>query len=137
MIETERLRLREVAERDVAGIVEAQENGFKGKFAIADRISDELYGVVTIEAGQDRAELGYWLKSSAAGRGYMSEAVAALLAETRRALPGVTLFATIDPENAASERVLVKNGFKSKGSYPLEKPRKRGTADILLFELDL
>ena len=111
MIETARLLLREVDEKDVPSIVAALndwsvaqwlirppypyresdahdfirwtraagEDDFNAKFAIVDRATDALHGVVTIDPAQNRAELGYWLKASSAGQSYMSEAVKATL----------------------------------------------------------
>ena len=113
----------------------SDENGFNAKFVIADRATDELHGVVTIEPFKGRAELGYWLKSSSFGRGYMTGAVTALLRYARPALPSVVIYATIDPENRRSERVLVTSGFHVAGRYDMRTKRKRGTSEVLLFEL--
>ncbi|MEO7309397.1 MAG: GNAT family N-acetyltransferase [Chitinophagaceae bacterium] len=56
-------------------------------------------------------EIGYGGFNGFQGRGYMTEAVAAI-STWALAQPGVkTIFATTDPANTASQRVLAKNNF--------------------------
>jgi 8-oxo-dGTP diphosphatase len=114
---------------------ELDANGFNGKYIVADRDSDELLGVLTLSKNGDRVELGYWLQTSAQGRGYMTEAIQALLNEARQLIKATVIFATTDPENSASKRVLVKSGFLEAGERQLERPRKRGTSTAIVFEL--
>jgi RimJ/RimL family protein N-acetyltransferase len=59
--------------------------------------------------GVPETEVGYGLVADARGRGVATEALAALLAETDRS--GVRIRASVEPENAASLRVLAKCGF--------------------------
>ena len=68
-------------------------------------------------------ELGYGLRSGCCGQGYMTEAVAAVtswaLAQT-----GVTrVEAETAPENTASQRVLLRAGYRPTGSTGAEGPR--------------
>ncbi len=68
-------------------------------------------------------ELGYGLRSGCCGQGYMTEAVAAVtswaLAQT-----GVTrVEAETAPENTASQRVLLRAGYRPTGSTGEEGPR--------------
>jgi RimJ/RimL family protein N-acetyltransferase len=114
---------------------EPDSNGFNGKFVVADRESDQLQGVVTLSQDGDREELGYWLRSSAQGRGYMTEAVQALLTESCKLLQPAVIFATTDPENSPSKRVLRRNGFVETGARQLDRPRKRGTTTAIVFQL--
>lgn len=57
------------------------------------------------------ADLGYAFLERWWGRGYAQEAAAAVLAHARDALGHVTVAAIVNPDNAASRRVLEKVGF--------------------------
>ena len=59
--------------------------------------------------GVPETEVGYGLVAEARGWGFATEALRALLAETDRA--GVRVRASVEPDNAASIRVLAKCGF--------------------------
>jgi RimJ/RimL family protein N-acetyltransferase len=114
--------------------VEAATAHAAGRFAIADRSTDVLLGAIGIENGTDERELGYWLGRGHWGRGLMSEAVAAIVDHAFGALGVRRLFATTDPDNAASQRVLLKAGFRQIGSQPADPPTRRGHATRSLFE---
>jgi RimJ/RimL family protein N-acetyltransferase len=114
---------------------ESDSNGFNGRFIVADLESDQLLGVISLYQEGDREELGYWLQSSVQGRGYMTEAAQALLREVRRLMKTAAIFATTDPENIPSKRVLIRNGFLETGKRQLDRPRKRGTTTASVFEL--
>ncbi len=60
-------------------------------------------------------EIGYWCRTSLAGRGYVSEAVAALLRHAFRAPEVHRIEIRCDPRNRASERVIVKSGLRKEG----------------------
>lgn len=62
-----------------------------------------------------RAEIGYGLASPAWGRGYMNEALVALLDYGFSALSLNRVEADIDPRNEASVRSLVRLGFRKEG----------------------
>lgn len=64
-----------------------------------------------------RAELGYMIHPSHWGKGYVSEAVKALLDYGFDDLKCHSLEAIIDPLNTASERVLLKAGFVKEGHF--------------------
>ena len=53
----------------------ADENGFNGKFALANKQTDQFLGVITLVPEKGRAELGYWLLPTAQKQGYMREAI--------------------------------------------------------------
>ena len=59
--------------------------------------------------GVPEVEVGYGLVDEAHGWGFATEALSALLVETDAA--GVRVRASVEPENAASIRVLAKCGF--------------------------
>jgi len=104
-------------------------------FAVAEAASDELVGAIGVEpAAPGEGELGYWLGRPYWGRGYASEAAAALVRlawdEPLRGLTAIT-----DPENARSQRVLTKLGFRPLGERPREEPSRRGAATISAYAL--
>jgi len=84
-----------------------------------ERIEDQaLLGVCTLFAFSQqcrRAEVGYCLASQAWGRGYMDEALRALLGHGFVELGLNRVEADIDPRNAASARSLERLGFKKEG----------------------
>ncbi|MCX8478086.1 MAG: GNAT family N-acetyltransferase [Sphingomonas sp.] len=87
--------------------------------------------------GDERHELGYWITPDAWGRGYATEAGAAVLraaraAGVRRVAAGHFL------DNPASGRVLRKLGFRATGRVTSVYSRGRGAAvPSARFELDL
>ena len=68
-------------------------------------------------------EIGYGLRPGHCGKGYMTEAVSALVAWALDQ-PGVSrVEAETDPDNEASQRVLTRAGFVPKGETGKEGPR--------------
>lgn len=63
-------------------------------------------------------ELGYWIARAQWGRGYASEAVAAMIAAARHSLRIPLLHAGHFIDNPASGRVLAKAGFRPAGIAP-------------------
>jgi ribosomal-protein-alanine N-acetyltransferase len=116
----------------------AEDGVFGGRYVIADRQSDALLGVVSLEPADDRAELGYWLRPAAQGRGYMKEAVAALLHEAAWTPGNVsTAFATTDPDNFASQAVLRGVGFSKSAERVRTVTNRRNSTILLLYEAPL
>jgi [ribosomal protein S5]-alanine N-acetyltransferase len=68
-----------------------------------------------IVAASRRAEIGYVLRASAWGQGYMHEALQALLAHAFTTMQLNRLEADVDPRNAASARALERLGFTKEG----------------------
>jgi len=60
-------------------------------------------------------EIGYWVRTSAAGQGYATEAVKALLRYSLRKDRTHRIEIRSDPRNAASLRVIRKCGFRKEG----------------------
>ncbi len=78
----------------------------------------ELLGTCTlfnIHRANMRAEIGYCLRSRHWRRGYMSEALSALIDYAFAGLKLRRLEADVDPENANSLRILEKLGFMREG----------------------
>ncbi len=85
---------------------------------IWDRSSDAFVGAVGLHprlADQRRREIGYWIRTSAAGRGYASEAVRAV---ARTALEHLSLAAVeihVNASNVPSQKVALNAGFVQTG----------------------
>lgn len=99
-----------------------RERGENVIYAAVDGDGRLLGGVgVYARVGAGALELGYWLRASAAGRGYATEATGRLV-HAALALPGVDrLEIHTDPANAPSRRVAEKLGFRR-----AEAPGPRG-----------
>jgi len=87
-----------------------------GSFKVMDRAGSELLGFAKLEIKgnlRSEAELGYMLKPEFWGMGYGSE-IAAYLMKKAEADPELTrVYAIIDPQNTASEKILLRLGFVS------------------------
>ena len=70
-----------------------------------------IIGHYRISPENHRAEIGYMSFPECNGKGYMSEAIKAVLAYGFEQMNLHSVEAIIDPDNIASERVLMKNGF--------------------------
>lgn len=86
--------------------------GRAGQYVIA---ADQPIGVVTLDPLTRGSELGYWLRQSAWGHGYMTEAVRAVVAE-HFADGASELVSGHLTGNVASARVLGKLGFRHRGT---------------------
>ena len=97
--------------------------GFCG-WAGIDRIED-------VDSGQ----FGWYLRSDRWGRGYATEATRLLLDFGFSVLDRATMWATADPENLASVRVLQKSGLTNRGlTEPVET--WRGQRPRILFTIE-
>lgn len=80
---------------------------------------EELAGGLTLSNVRRRvaqqANLGYWMSADHAGKGIMSQAVAAILPFVFDELQLNRINAACLPDNLASKRVLEKNGFREEG----------------------
>ena len=85
--------------------------------------------------GTDSAQFGWYLRSDRWGQGYATEASRLLLDFGFSALPTATMWATADPENVASLRVLEKSGLTNRGlTDPVET--WRGLRPRVLFTIE-
>jgi len=90
----------------------------------------ELVGVVGAHlAGADAIEIGYWIAAARHGRGYATEAAAALVALLRARFPRRRIFAECRRDNRASWRVLEKLGFRPTGVPGARPGRERLALD--------
>lgn len=76
--------------------------------------SPKIIGIIgnyKISPENHRAEIGYMLLHEFNGKGYITEAIKAVLTYGFEQMDLHSIEAIIDPDNSASERVLQKNGF--------------------------
>jgi len=87
-------------------------------FAITERDVDEAIGAVglEVEPTHDRGEIGYWLGVPYWNRGYVTEAVRAVLGFAFESLRLNRVFAMHFSRNPASGRVMQKAGMRHEGS---------------------
>ena len=90
-------------------------------------------GISDLEGG-DQAEFGWYLRPDQWGRGYATETSGLLLRFGFEGLNRQRMYATADPENLASRRVLEKSGLTCDG--PSESVETwRGPRPRLLFSI--
>lgn len=98
----------------IATITAAWETNTAINWVINLKESDAFMGIIglyRIQPENHRAELGYMLLPEHHNKGYVSEAIGAVLAFGFDRVNFHSIEAVIDPDNSASERVLQKNGF--------------------------
>jgi N-methylhydantoinase B len=109
------------------------------RFAIALKETDRLIGGVGLDGsrgdGSDEPALGYWLGRSYWRCGYAREAVAAVVDYGFCMLGLDTIRAYTDPENTASQRVLLHCGLHRAGDIDLAEPTRRGARHAPLFRV--
>ncbi len=94
-----------------------------------------IIGHYRISMENHRAEIGYMSFPEHNGKGYMSEAIKAVVAYGFEQMNLHSIEAIIDPDNIASERVLQKNGFV-KEAHILENELWEGKfLDTVIYSL--
>ena len=97
----------------------------------------EAIGMIGLhETRKGHALLGYWLAREYHGLGLMSEAAGALTGFAMRFGCIEQIHASVRKDNAASRRVLEKQGFTSCGSGPVDMPLRGGIVECERFTLD-
>lgn len=89
--------------------------------AIRELSSGRMLGTIGahhLDAFTPRGEIGYWIRTSAAGQGYASDAVFAFTAFLAGPAGLSRITAKVAVDNLASQRVLIKTGFTEKGFEP-------------------
>ncbi|MCI4061980.1 GNAT family N-acetyltransferase [Micromonospora sp. R77] len=105
-------------DRMIAGLISRHPETPHGHFLMIERETGLTVGAIGLKlpTTDGSVEFGYGVVPSRRCRGYTTEAVRALVGYART-LPGVTeVFATVDPANAPSVRVLEKAGLRRDGS---------------------
>lgn len=97
----------------------AQGETERGEYYRAIVVGGKAVGGITVIRGQDvckrSGEIGYWLTPACWGRGIMTDAVHTACEEVFESTDIVRVYAEIFAPNAASCRVLEKNGFAKEG----------------------
>lgn len=122
-----------------AGLLKDVHDSFQNrsllKWGIAQRTDNALIGTVTLynlSFDHRRAEMGYALGHANWGRGYMQEALRALLGFAFTVLDLHRIEADVDPRNTASIRTLERLGFQREG-YLRERWQVGGEIQDALF----
>ena len=115
------------------------------EWCLAERHTDRAVGYVCVfglgpHEGRFQGELGYLLYPSARGHGYVGEVLPVVLDYAFRAIPeglGLQrLHATTTADNAASQAILLKAGFRLTGTERLAERRADGElTDVTHYEL--
>jgi RimJ/RimL family protein N-acetyltransferase len=107
----------------LARVTLASANGHRVAWCVADRESDEALGNVAVFEfdglpGRDEAQVGYWARPAARGRGVMAEAVrrATDWALDPEGLDVHRLYLLTSASNAGSRRVAERAGFTHVGT---------------------
>jgi RimJ/RimL family protein N-acetyltransferase len=79
--------------------------------------------------GPDTVEVGYWLRADATGRGYATEAIAALVRAVFEHLGARRVAICHDPANGASAGVPTRLGFRCLGTVSDAELPGREAAD--------
>jgi RimJ/RimL family protein N-acetyltransferase len=99
-------------------------------FFVFDRASGEMLGGAGLHRtvwATPKTEVGYWVRSSRAGRGYMREAVAALVHYAFTHVGAVRVELITDEANTASRRVAERCGFELEGTLRDERRAPDGS----------
>ena len=89
--------------------------------------ADAAEPALTALVGDGAVELGYWLRADATGRGYATEATAALAHAVFASLGALRVVVCHDPANTGSGAVARRLGFHCLGSVTAaELPGRRG-----------
>jgi RimJ/RimL family protein N-acetyltransferase len=104
--------------------------------SIEERASGQIIGAMGLETGdeEDRLEIGYWIGRPFWGKGYATEAAAALTSWALSLHEIREVHACVFPGNPASVRVLEKAGFIRVGRRIHPAPARGGEQVTLLFE---
>ena len=102
-------------QREIAG---GNESETMFKWGIALRDSNKIIGTTTLfnlNLDNGRAELGYAMARAYWGKGYMNEALKALISHAFEVMELRRLEADVDPRNVASVSTLERLGFQREG----------------------
>ena len=95
----------------------------------------KLIGSISVEKKDDDAEIGYMILNDYSNKGIGTEAVKQICPIAFKVLSLEQITANVFQPNNASIRVLLKNGFKYKGSTPNAIIKDGIVYDILIYEL--
>ncbi|BFH13790.1 GNAT family N-acetyltransferase [Paenibacillus melissococcoides] len=114
----------------------AEQSGLR--WVIEEKSSAKVIGTcgfLQYEKTHRRIELGYDLAPPYWGRGVMTEAAQRILSFGFRDIGVNRIEAKIDPENIASERLLLRLGFQKEGVMRQQEFEKERYVDIAVFSI--
>ncbi|HKO96384.1 MAG TPA: GNAT family N-acetyltransferase [Pyrinomonadaceae bacterium] len=126
---------REAAVKLLSDIHEGFRRQAMMKWGIARLSDDQLIGTATLfnlDLNHRRGEIGYGLDRAEWGKGYMQEALRALLEYAFNTLNLHRIEADVDPRNTGSIRTVEKLGFQREG-YLRERWQVSGEIQDALF----
>ena len=95
----------------------------------------KLIGSISVEKKDDDAEIGYMLLNEYTNKGIATEVVKQICPIAFKVLSLEQITANVFQPNNASIRVLLKNGFKYKGSIPNAVIKDGAVYDLLIYVL--
>ena len=95
----------------------------------------KLIGSISVEKKEDDAEIGYMLLNEYTNKGIATEAVKQVCTIAFKVLSFEQITANVFQPNIASMRVLLKNGFKYKGTIPNAVVKDGNVYDLLIYGL--
>jgi RimJ/RimL family protein N-acetyltransferase len=117
-------RARWRGERLLYGVWSRRQRRFLGEVGLHD-----------IDWSQPACGVGYWLRSSACGQGYMAEALELLHSHATRSLLMQRFEAHIAPTNLPSRRVAQRCGYLLAGERPADPHWDGDTDRVLIYAL--
>jgi ribosomal-protein-alanine N-acetyltransferase len=133
-------RLPSSTMEDVLGFIQKIKKGIEGNlwlyWAVTVKGSDRLIGTICLwnfVPYDDKAELGYELSTAYQGRGFMIEAIRAVVTYGFETIGLMSLEAGVHPENAPSIRTLKRSGFTPVGQY-LDTFMSGATVEMQIYE---
>jgi ribosomal-protein-alanine N-acetyltransferase len=115
-----------------------QTEGSALQFVVVDKDSDGVVGSILVfrfDAPSARAELGYTLGRAWWGRGYMGEALTALIEQAVSGMGLRRLEAQVNPANARSGQLLRRLGFVCEGLLRQRWLDKGEPVDVEMYGL--
>jgi ribosomal-protein-alanine N-acetyltransferase len=113
-----------------------ERTGFGWAFHLKDSSEPIGYGGFFNVSGEDRkAEIGYGLLPGYWGLGYASEAAAEIVRFGFHDLGLHRIYGLVDPENAASVRLIEKLGFSKEGQFKDDAFARGRYFDMCVFAL--
>lgn len=105
-------------------------------WAVTDRAGGAVIGRITVaDRGDDICELGYVVAKERMGEGVASEALAAVIAQLFEVEGKRRIYADVDPDNTASNRLMEKLGFTLEGRLREAWTTHIGRRDSLIWGL--
>ena len=99
-------------------------------FLLFEKATGDLVGVASLHRTDwttPKTEAGYWARTSKSGNGFISEAVAGLVAFAFASLAVVRVEVVTDEENTPSRRVAERCGFQLEGTLRNERRSPDGS----------